>query len=89
MSARFPTSIEPVSGKPVARAPLAVAIRSGISPGRTVGSLVRNFWRSVVKRIAAFMSMSLFEPGPSVPIATLTPAAITVRRSLTPIASFM
>jgi hypothetical protein len=39
--------------------------------------------------MAAFMSMSLFDPGPSVPMATFTPAPITFERSFTPMASFI
>jgi hypothetical protein len=61
--------------RPIARAPPSVAMRTTVAAGSAAASPELTLASSDARRISANMSMRLFEAAPSVPIATLMPAA--------------
>ena len=89
MSAAFPTSSEPVSAAiPRAAAPLRVAMRSASAAGRVLAFRETHLASSAAVRISLNMSRSLLLAAPSVPRATLTPAATSRPTGQKPEASF-
>ena len=89
-SAFFPTSMEPTRrSMPSALAPSMVAILSIPPAVMANGSLWKVFCSRAPNFMASNMSLSLLEPAPSVPIATVIPAFSISPTGATPDARYI
>ena len=90
MSARFPTSIEPIIfSRCSARAPRIVAISKACSAGSVFGSPEISLCSFAAVSISSHMLRSLFEAAPSVPRPTAMSFSQHRRNRRVPDASFI
>ena len=75
--------------KPIAWAPLTVAIYNTSLASQLLASWHFSFWSPVTKNISLNISKALFDAGPSVPIAILIPISIIFWILAIPLANFV
>ena len=76
------------ASRPIARAPIRVAIASASRAGSAVGLLPAPFASNAARRSSSNMSRSLFDAGPSVPMPTAIPCSIMLATGAMPEPSF-